>query len=129
MEKEEVSETTTEKETLFVLPFKSFTALITRPELNNLGCSYNGKFEYQIWFNCKTCFPMDESKGVCLGCAKTCSLAHHEIPLEEFKYNLFYCDLGHTKAGSPEVKEETEKPRDYLLEEIVSCNKILYNSN
>ena len=93
--------------------------LFDRPELVNLACSYRRKLEYQIWFNCDTCFP-HPNNGVCLGCAKQCLTQKHNIDPKSFQYSPFYCDKGHYKAGQPSIEGEEKDEEDYINEEMIS---------
>ncbi len=98
--------------------FDEVGKIFDRPELANLGCSYRGKHERQLWFTCETCFPDEINKGVCLGCAKQCLLNQHDIDPSSFQYSLFYCDAGHNKAGCPKIEGESDdEEEDQELEE------------
>ena len=103
-----------------VTSLDNISSLLERPELANLGCSYRGKYEYQVWFSCDTCFPDDDNKGVCLGCTKQCLANGHEIDPRAFQYSPFFCDHGHQKAGYPKIdndEEEGEEGEEEISEE------------
>jgi hypothetical protein len=64
------------------------------PECIN-HCTYIPEHEtsnvIQWYIHCKTCFPNDKSKGVCLICMPLCHKNHN---LSELRKGIFFCDCG-----------------------------------
>ena len=50
---------------------------------------FGKKFLDQEWFRCVTCYPKDESMGVCVQCAHHCHKGHEVVPQEKSR---FRCD-------------------------------------
>lgn len=98
--------------------------LFDRPELTNLGCSYQGTHQRQIWFECETCFPDTNQQGVCLGCAKQCLAQNHDIDVNNFRYGSFYCDKGHQKAGCPKIDGESDEEEEEETEQLTRHGQV-----
>lgn len=54
---------------------------------------FGKKFLDQEWFRCLTCFPKDESMGVCVECAGHCHKGHEVVHQEKSRFRCD-CDSG-----------------------------------
>ena len=104
----------------FYGPFQKVWKDLFDNKYEGLGCSYDGKYETQVWFNCETCFPTKNDLGVCLGCAQECVHKDHYVD-SIIHYGSFFCDIGHGIAGFPDISDiessDEEEKKDSEEEE------------
>ena len=108
----------------FLAGIDIFPDILFQDKFLKLGCTYDGKYEKQVYFSCDTCFPLKScDEGVCLGCANRCRQAGHDIDHETLHYGPFYCDFGHSEAGSPDLECDKSSDDESSDDEEKTVNK------